>query len=115
VEFHPPAVREEQPDSAVPQHLLLRAPARQQAPAPRRRQELGRQHGGVAFHQVGPHDPQERVAAVGEAPRELHQLLVAHHGDAPVVHVHHGPGLLDAVQPVEAGPVLLPEVGAQRV
>jgi hypothetical protein len=110
----PPGVRQEHAHRLVPQHRVLRAPARQQAAPLDRFQELRRQHGGIAAHEVRPDDPHEVVAAVGQPPRELHQLRVRHHRDAAVVDEHHGPGP-PALQPGEAGDVLLPEVGAQRV
>jgi hypothetical protein len=110
----PAGVRQEHAHRLVPQHRLLRAPARQQAAPPDGLHELRRQHGGIAVDEVGADDPQEVVAAVGEPPRELNQLLVRHHRDAAVVNEHHRPGRL-AVEPAEAGVVLLPQVGAQRV
>jgi len=54
----------------------------------------------------------ERVAAASQPPRELQQLLVGHHGDAPVVDVHDGARRL-AVEPLEEATLLLPEVGAE--
>ncbi|WVZ77085.1 hypothetical protein U9M48_024986, partial [Paspalum notatum var. saurae] len=114
----PAGVRQEHPHRLVSQHRLLLAPRRQQRAALHGRHELLWQHGGVAAaaalrrHKVRPDVPHEGVAAVGQPPRELQELRVRHHGDAAVVHVHHGPWRA-AAEPVQDAVLLLPKVGAQ--
>nr|ACN27943.1 unknown [Zea mays] len=107
----PSAVREERGHGRVVQHRLLRAPGGHEPAAGRLGQELRRQHGGVAPDEVAPDDPQERPAAVGQPPRELHQLLAGHHGDAAEVDVDDGAGV-PAVEPPQALLLLLPQAEA---
>ncbi|WVZ85184.1 hypothetical protein U9M48_032134 [Paspalum notatum var. saurae] len=106
----PSRVSEEHPHGLVPQHRRLRAPRGQHAPPLGRGRELRRQPRGVALDEVWAHVPQEGVAGVGEPPRELGQLLVAHHRDAPEVDVDDG-ARRAAVQPPERRVLLLPQVG----
>ncbi|WVZ84783.1 hypothetical protein U9M48_031772, partial [Paspalum notatum var. saurae] len=102
--------RREHPDGLVFQHRRLRAPRGQHAPSLGRGRELQRQPSGVALDKVRAHVPQEGVAGVGEPPRELGQLLVAHHRDAPEVDVDDG-ARRAAVQPPERRLLLFPQVG----
>uniref|UniRef100_R7WA92 Uncharacterized protein n=1 Tax=Aegilops tauschii TaxID=37682 RepID=R7WA92_AEGTA len=110
----PAGVRQAHPHRLVPEDLRLRAPRGEHGAAVNRCQELRRHHGRLSPDEVRPDVPYERVAAVGQPPPELQELLGRHHGDASVVDVHDGSGAVP-VEPREEAVLLLPEVGAEAV
>ncbi|BAT00770.1 Os07g0241050, partial [Oryza sativa Japonica Group] len=87
----PAAVRPERGGRRVRQDLLLRRPADHRAAAARRGVEAvgeGGGGGGAADEARAEH-PEERVSAVGDAPRRLDELAGAHAGDAAEADVEH--------------------------